>query len=246
MNQTTMELSKLAWLIEHNRWLGVLSHARHMVAVSGSGLRHKFGSALVRVETRFHQLFKTHPWPSDWLPSRLAENQNLILWYIREFGDASPLLADMMAVYNRSLKPRSLAYFLVAEKGKRASRWELLLNDKIQADWQAVKADEARWAADHQSTIDNRQSSIDNRQSTIDNPLNQIIIRSARADFTAAVKNCDVREASKIRNKIFALYRVDLAADHPPSDILKFGNSGIPESPNPGIPESLNPSSCPS
>lgn len=234
MRLSTLELERLAWLTESGHYLGALNFFKHLLRVNTKGLRAKYAGALERVEHHFHDAFRKSAWPSLWLPEKVAEHQRLVLWFIKEFGNAAPLIADINAVRAKGVKPRSLAYFLVADKGKRASRWDLLLGDKIQADWQTVKDEERRWADDHQSAIDNRQS-------TIDNPMHEMVIRSARADFQAAVKCLDEREATKIRKKIFALYRVDLAADpaaaspqvaaDPPSPQLSGGEfkGGVPQ-----------------
>jgi len=206
------EIEHLFWMIDRNDWLGVQGFARRMMRAAAPGLLKKYPRAVDRIEAHFRDSFDLPPWSSDWNPDKVQEHRKIIAWFCREFGSAGPLIADITAVRMRKLKPRSLAYFLVTAKGMKASRWDKLLGEKRQAEWQQFKSTENVDAKQSTAVTDKIAPAIKQMSTgSVKDMAHEMMIRAARSEFNAAVKSGDTDAANRVRNKIHALTGVDIA-----------------------------------
>ena len=218
MKLSLSETERLIWMIKRNDWLGVKSFAIRMLRAGSSVLMKKYKRPVERIESHFSDSNRRPPWPPEWSSEKVFEHKKLIAWYICKLGNAGPLIADITEA--RKNKPRSLAYFLVTYKGKKASRWDLLLNEHRLTQWDKTKTEENR-IAEELAEKSNVKPSYD--------PLQDFWIRSARSEFLAAVKSGNLREAEKIARKVHAQTGVNLAeelkpvkTEYDPADELKL------------------------
>lgn len=206
MNLSLTETERLLWMINRNDWLGVKGFAVRMLHAGSSGLMRKFKIAVDRIESHFRDSTGKPPWSGDWSQEKIDEHRHLVAWYIRELGSAGQLIADITAA--RKNKPRSLAYFLVTYKGKKASRWDMLINMNRQTAWDKLKAEENRVAEELAEKAQQQKVGRPARD-----PLKDFWLRAARADFQAAVKSGNLREAEKIARKVHAQTGVNLVTE---------------------------------
>ncbi len=100
--------------------------------------QHRQAGAVARVEAVFRQCAGTEPWPSD------LSDQHRQFWRLKLAG----LLVELpVALVIDDLKATaagkgSLIYYMSSDRGTRASRWEMLLCDHREAEWQKVKQEE--------------------------------------------------------------------------------------------------------
>ena len=210
MNLSLTETERLIWMIQRNDWLGVRGFAVYMMRAGSSGLMKKYDRAVKRIESHFKDSTGRQPWSNEWSTEKIYDHRKLIAWYIRELDNAGPLIADITAA--RKNKPRSLAYFLVTGQGKKASRWDLLLNANRQTEWDKLKAEENRIAEE----LAEKSEALASIKPSYD-PLKDFWLRAARTDFHAAVKSGNLREAEKIARKVHAQTGVNLADELKPN-----------------------------
>lgn len=84
---------------------------------------HAQGRAISRIEQVYGQITKRDPWPADFRPSERIHWRGK-LGIILSVVPLPRLLEDLSKT---ALPTRNLLYYLSAERGKRASRWEMLL-----------------------------------------------------------------------------------------------------------------------
>ncbi len=208
MNLSLKEAERLLWMIDRNDWLGILGLAKHFLRVGSSGLLKKYKRAIERVESHFKDSFSISAWSDKWLPDKILEHRRIIAWFCREFGSAGPLIADITLARKKGLKPRSLVYFMVAEKGRRASRWDLLLSVKRKADWEMQKNEENRCGAEIFTMLQQKAE-----KKPLVYPMHAVIIRAATTEFNNAVKSGNLREATGIKAKVISLTGIDISKE---------------------------------
>lgn len=101
-------------------------------------LAHSRSVQIRRVESYFREQSGKPPWPADF------SSGDLIHWRGQLGGILSDVpLARLLDDLKGSARGRqNLLYYLSAEKGKRASRWEMLLCDYRVERWEAAKKQE--------------------------------------------------------------------------------------------------------
>lgn len=212
MRLSSREISYLTWLIAENDWDGVVNFGQAMMSRNGSALRRKYKRAVERIEAHFKDCFNLPAWKPGLHAFRLEERRDRIAWYVHQFGSAGPLIDDLNNARSQRLRPKTLNYFLVSDGGRKNCRWSMLLTDKRRAEWQKVKAEEIAWGEkmrDAHSPLAQR-GGIQGGDPQL-SIQTQLILRSARSDFNAAIKNNRLKQAADLRAKIQSLYNVDLA-----------------------------------
>lgn len=100
---------------------------------------HRQGRAIARVEQVFTGLAKRDAWPEDFSRGELIHWRGKI-GVILAVVPLPRVIADLKAT---AAGKRNLLYYLSAEKGQRASRWEMLLCDVREEQWKEEKRQEA-------------------------------------------------------------------------------------------------------
>lgn len=212
MQLSLSEAENFWWMVNRNDWLGVQGFARRMMRAGAPGLLKRYRRAVDRIAAHFRDSFFRSPWSSEWSPDKIQEHRQIIAWFCHEFGSAGPLIADITDVREKGHSPRSLLYFIVTDRGRRASRWDKLLGEKRQAEWQQFKSTENTGAKQSTAVTDIMAPAIKKLSTgSVKDLAHKMMIRAARSDFNAAVKRGDTDAANQVRNKIHALTGVDIA-----------------------------------
>lgn len=95
------------------------------------------GGAVTRIKAEFGRISGEPAYPADFSGEDRLHWDGTIGHYVEAIG-VGPLIDDMRQAAGGK---RNILYFLVAEKGKRSSRWDLLLLRKEEAKRQREKAD---------------------------------------------------------------------------------------------------------
>jgi len=180
MNLSLTEATRLVWMIRENDWLGVRNLSMHMLRAGSDGLLRKYKDAVRRTETHFRESFQQPAWSPDWSDDRILDHRRMIAWLCRGFGSAGPLIADITAARKDGKRPLSLVWFMISDKGKRASRWDLLLGAKREREWEDQKAEENQIAHDMKRKVKPLANSMQLVQ-------NELLIKGGVADYKAAL-----------------------------------------------------------
>lgn len=133
-------------MVAANDWHGVELFAKRMMVIASRPAMAKWREAIRRIEAVFQEETGMSPWPPEWPDDRVMERRMRIAALLAGVGSAKPLIDDIREVSRGRHRPTSLSYFLVAEKGARPSRWDLLLEAERERQWAATKRAENEFA----------------------------------------------------------------------------------------------------
>lgn len=222
MNLSLSETERLLHLVRIHDWQGVEGFAVLMQKRMGEGLYKKFALAVERIEIYFQKHTLAPAWPRDWPPEKIQEHQLKLCWFVRNFKSVAPLLRDINLAFDCSLTPHSLAYFMVTDKGRKTSRWELLLAAKREAEWALLKEEENQWAHE----LDKQTHSRTAAQPHNLDPATRLWLHAARAEYQSLLKAGDVARALLLANKALNLAGVDVTNSNPHSPIIPHSHEG--------------------
>jgi len=201
---TSEEYEYCAWCFDTHDWLGLRSFADRMIRASSRGSYQKWGASVDRLEAYFTQHFHKPAWSTDgecWSPERIQEARFLLVQFIAAFGSLKPLCDDILAAVNSGARPYNLLYF-IARKDHQTSRWDMLISDKRERDWQRVKEEEANVARQLDKEDSPLATLLKSMSASFNTPADKFWITAARSSYKAALLLDNIREAERIKAKL--------------------------------------------
>ncbi|MDD5089059.1 MAG: hypothetical protein PHI18_09735 [bacterium] len=119
-----------------------LARLREIAAEDEFRLTHARRNQIARVEAVFQREAKRSAWPADLSSADLIHWRGTLGGLLGELPLAR-VIDDLQATAQGK---QSLIYYLSSEGGKRASRWEMLLCEHREKEWQEAKVHEGQMA----------------------------------------------------------------------------------------------------